>query len=382
MKLLSRRAETKPTLIFDIGSASIGAAVVTYKNGVPHMEHCIRRQMPFREHPGEAHFTVHLTELLSALAKDVLQEAFVKKTAGSPSKIVCVLSSPWTTTETTTASFTHKERFTVNERTMDNLLLQVKDRKRPPKEDEVVIEEAVISSLLNGYPTQAPLGKTAQSITVTVLESSMSQNLHERITDALAGVFGMDIPLIVRSSTLVSFSVARDIFDEARDFLLVDVTSEVTEIAVVRNSTLKDTLSFPYGRNILIRALAEKTGSIPEDAFSRLKLHFKEPQGALIPLVQEEESRWKKYFGSACAELAASSPLPYQVILVASPEFEEWFTSLLERVDFGQFTSTNDTFRVTPLIRKDIELGCTVGDGVLRDPFLIIGALFSSKIRA
>ena len=386
--IFKRSNTIKPVVIFDIGSASIGGAVVFFDKKVPHITYCTRMQLPFQEVADTKRLLPQIEEFLGQIAKDI-QKNGLQRTKGDsliPQEIVCVLSSLWTHTQTTCASFEHKKHFEVTDRIMDNLFSQIRktnkaNDKRGRKHMEV-IEEVIISSVLNGYPTQFPLGKEASRIEVTYLESTVTKKLHRGIRNAVLGVFSPDIPLLFRSFTLVSFCVARDIFENIKDFLLIDVTGEITELTVVRDSILEDTISFPYGRNTLIRDIAKKTGSVPEDVLARIKIAFSSTKdiSKMKDVIFEEEKRWTEMFGEACGEISSEmNPLPQRVFLVADTDYADWFHKMIERVDFSQFTATREAFQVSSLIGEHMENVCVLRDGVTKDNFLIIDSLLYNR---
>ncbi|MBI2618437.1 hypothetical protein HYW58_03235 [Candidatus Kaiserbacteria bacterium] len=383
-RVFSRHKDTQPVVIFDIGSASVGGAVVSLKES-PHVEYSTREYIPLQEVPDESHFIPVMAETLLRVGRDIQKTGLNRDgTSVLPRDIIAVFGSPWHDTRTIAASFEHHESFKVTDRVMDNLLAQIRDKKNNSPKDSgktsVVIEEKIIHSSLNGYVTNSPLGKTARRINVTFLESTVSKDMHERVSSVIHEVFSPDVPLILRSFTLTSFSLARDMFPEKKNFLLVDVTGEVSEISVIQDSILGDTLSFPYGRNTVVRNIAKSAGSLPEETLSRVKMYFSSGGNELEGQMTEEEKRWTEMFGKACAELSTSAlPLPQTVFLVADTVFAKWFKGMIERVDFSQFTITHESFQVFSLIEAHIEETCTAKEGVVCDSFLITEALFYNK---
>lgn len=384
IKRFSRsRKATRPVVMFDIGSASIGGAVVFFDKEIPNITYCKRIQLPFQEEADERHFLSQIEEILTQIVNDIQKNGLQSKNGQSiiPQEIVCVLSSLWSDTKTVSASFEHKEKFIVTNNIMDDLLSQIHEKNEEERKGSiVVIEEVIISSLLNGYPTQLPLEKETQRINVTFLESTVTKELHTKINDVIHKVFSPDIPLLFRSFTLVAFSVTRDMFEDIRDFFLVDVTGEITELAVIKDSILGDVLSFPYGRNTIVRDIAKKTNSIPEDVLARIKIAFASDSSDMKETIFEEEKQWTEMFGRACGELSSEiNPLPQNVFLIANTDYEDWFRKMIERVDFSQFTATREAFNVNFLIGKNIDEVCTLSNEVVQDSFLIMDSLFYNR---
>ena len=85
-------------------------------------------------------------------------------------------------------------------------------------------------------------------------------------------------------------------------------------------------------------------------------------------------------FGKACGELSSEiNPLPHNVFLISNTGYESWFRSMIERVDFSQFTATKESFHVDLLIGKQTEGTCILNDKVTQDSFLSIGSLFYNR---
>ena len=55
---------------------------------------------------------------------------------------------------------------------------------------------------------------------------------------------------------MASFIVARDMFTHKEDFILIDITGEITEIAVVKKK-LAGSVSYHVGTNFFIRKTSE-----------------------------------------------------------------------------------------------------------------------------
>ncbi|MEX0652321.1 MAG: hypothetical protein WD509_03275 [Candidatus Paceibacterota bacterium] len=381
--IFKKGASTQPVVIFDIGSASIGAAVVYFDTEVPRISYSARQALPFLGEADKKKLIPQIEEILSFATANIQKNGLTPQKGLSviPREIVCIFSPLWSETQTTEASFTHKEKFIVSDTVMDNLLAQIHENNKETKDDtEVVIEEVVISSLLNNYPTQAPLGKETLSINVSFLESSIDKNLDTKVRDVIYKTFNVDTPLLLRSFTLAAFSVARDIHENMKDFLLIDVTGEITDIAVVRSSVLKDTLSFPYGKNSIIRNVASRKGSIPEDVLARIKISLSSEDPEVKIDIKEEEKKWIDFFGKACEELSSDSmPLPREVFLITDTHYERLFRSMIEHVEFGQFTALKDPFLVKSFLKSKTKGMFLLDEGVLSDDFITIGALFYSR---
>lgn len=375
--------KTKRIILFDIGSASIGSAIVSFSyNKPPHIEHCSRTYIPFQDDIQEVRTQERLVAQLEAVAQGIVKSDYYRALHIRPDRVVCIISSPWHTTETLSASYNGKERIEVTEKIMDGLLQEIKTKTAAVPKESVNIEEVVVQSSLNGYATEVPLGKRAKRISVAMMRSAISSSLHRKATSAIEKAFG-HTPILFRSFSLAAFSVMRDVFKEDRDFLLVDVTGEVTEIIVVRNMVPTEFLSFPYGRNTLVRNVAQTLGSIPEEVESRIALSLSHNEQSVSAALEQEEKKWKDTFKGACVALFKEMlPLPEKVFLVADGKLCGWFLKLIGSDEFREYTTTAGPFSIIPLRNKGaIEGFCTIGEGAGEDPFLIVDTLFCDRIQ-
>jgi hypothetical protein len=77
---------------------------------------------------------------------------------------------------------------------------------------------------------------------------------------------------IHHSFPLTAFTALRDIFHELDEFLLLDVSGEVTDLSLVKNNVLLETMSFPKGSNFGTRRLAEDLNVSMDEANSSLRM--------------------------------------------------------------------------------------------------------------
>jgi len=383
MRFFTRNKIIQPIIIFDIGSASIGGAVVFFGGEMPKISYSTRIQLPFQEEVDRGRLLPQIEEILEKVSSDVQKNGLHTGTGKSikPHNIVCVLSSLWSNTQTTSASFENKEVFEVNDSIMDSLLEQIHKSKDTKKDGDVTIEEIVINSQLNGYSTRFPLKKEAKRIDITLLESSVAKEIYEKINNIIDKTFSPDISVVFRSSTLVAFSVARDIYEDMRDFIIVDVTGEITELAVVHNSILGDTISFPYGRNSLIRDIAKSTESVPEDILARVKILFSSIEVELEKNpFEKEEKKWIEMFSKACFEISSDiNPLPKNIFLIVDSSYEKWFHFMIKKTNFNGVPIVQEDYKINPIMKDKVSDLYESSSMSMRDNFIVVDALFYNR---
>ena len=158
----------------------------------------------------------------------------------------CILSSSWYEVQIKNLKFKEEKLFNISSKFISAILDE--ESKKFTESRGKLIEKNVIQILLNGYNTNNPYGKEALTVDTTIFISSMSGEIQDRIKDILETVFtSSDVSF--NTFALASFSVVRDIFKTEKNFLLLDISGEMTDIILVRNETITKIASFKLGRN-------------------------------------------------------------------------------------------------------------------------------------
>ena len=137
------------------------------------------------------------------------------------------------------------------------------------------MEKNIIQTLLNGYNVNKPYGKETNRIDITLFMSMISDEIRRKVRDIIEKIFNTD-NILYNSFALASFSVTRDVFSAEKDFLLMDISGEVSDIMLIRDDVIVKTSTFPLGSNFLIRKTAEALNIIPEEAHSLIRLFFEQ----------------------------------------------------------------------------------------------------------
>jgi hypothetical protein len=394
--LLRRGIPPRIRVIFDISSGSIGATIVSSNSvGAPYIHYWVRQPIPFQKHFNAERLLNLMQKTLSSVAEDIIHKGFPAvrgKKAFMHSRleeIVCVLSSPWSSSRVKVLRYQKEKPFPVTNQLLRDLIDQTqKHALREMATDEgpsvndahEVIEQSIIHIALNGYPTSSPHGKSARRIELSLLVSLVDEQIQAMIRTTLSECFHIGT-VSLRSSTLVTFSAVRNLYPDANDFLLVDVGGELTDVAVIREDVLVDLVSFPVGKNTLIRSIATKLGTHPEEAYSLLRMaetNGTSPQ-VRIDTIRAAEKRWEDAFEHALADLSANILLPGSLFLTAEEDTLAWFSKLVGKTRFGNATVTNEAFLINPLTQKELCTSYQSDKNLIPDPTLTLEALFEQQ---
>lgn len=377
----------KPVIILDIGSASIGGAIVLIKkNNPPVVLYSVRKQIKMKD---DVNFSRFLS-LMSDTLESVLTE-LSKVSKVSAKRTFCILSSPWYTSMTHFIKIEKKIPFVVTHKMIDTLI----DKEVSVISSDVVkgkkivggvprvIDVQNIQTKLNGYETSNPYNKKTKLVEVTLFVSIGSEKTIKLIEDKVLRIFHNNIEF--SSFSLASFVAIRDIFNES-NFLSIDITGEVTDVSMVKNNVLMKNTAFPLGRNFLIRRIASGLNTTVEEAISLFSMFNEDKNDPLTSdklskILTEAKKEWIASFTEVLHLFSRDFSVPYSVFITADNDVQEWFMSAINEENFGQFTLINNEFEIKILNEKLMSKFCSIkSDDILKDPFIILEAMFIERI--
>ena len=376
-------------VIFDIGSASIGGAFVELNTGkVPDIIFTTRRDIPFRE-------KLNFDRFLNSMIK-TLEELFaLMQKAGGRTRVdqaYCVLASPWYASQTRLIKYSQETPFAITADGLDKLIkkeielfresklfTRSKGGDTPPE----IVESKIIQIKLNGYEMKDPYGKKASELEVAVYISMIPGSIRASINESIAK-FWHPRGLHFSSFSFTAFDTIRDIFPDESSFLFMDIAGEVTDISLAKDNVLLQSISFPAGKNKLIRALVEKMKTTPALAVSELELysdHRSTPEHAKMieEVLGKTTKEWQVSFRDALQRFAKEFPIPRAIFYTADDNITEWFERAIRETNFEQFSQEGGVFVVRSLGNTFLNKFVHLVDPDLEDPFLAIEVIFANK---
>jgi hypothetical protein len=376
-------------IVFDIGSSSIGGAFVSIDQGKPpEIIFTTRKDIPFQE-------KLNFPRFLQLMIK-TLEEMFTSmQKAGGGVKVTqafCILASPWYASQTRLVHYNQPEQFIVTEKGLNKLIQKEIDIFRDSKlfsrgkmDDAMpeIMESKNIQMKLNGYEVRDPFGKRVNELEVALYISMIPSNIYKSINESIMKFWHVD-NVHFASFAFVAFDTIRDIFSDESSFLFMDISGEVTDISLAKDNVLLESISFPVGKNMLIRNLAEEMGVPVALANSELNLylenkstpqHAKQMEATLGPAAKE----WLRLFENALAELAAEFPIPRTLFYTTDNNVNKWFRDAIEKTDFKKFAQDDGEFAIRSLGGEFLGRFVKVVEPAFQDQFLTIEAIFAKK---
>ncbi|MFA5841661.1 MAG: hypothetical protein WC835_01700 [Candidatus Paceibacterota bacterium] len=264
-----KKETQKSFLVFDVGNGSVGGALVLKnEDGNLKIISSCRADIPTGE---QVDFDNLFKSTLQAI--DDISPSLTKTALSGTAPVFVILASPWYVSQTKIVSIKNERILTLNRDLRDEIISkEISDFeeslangniktaigspiKNKEKNELDIIESQIIHSTLNGYETSKPVDKKAAEAVLSLYLSVSQKNITSGITQKLYTHFPHS-KISFHSFPLAYFDAIRDIFPDKNDFLLLDVSGEITDVSLVRKGVLLETVSFPMGRNFILRRVA------------------------------------------------------------------------------------------------------------------------------
>ncbi|MFH1608485.1 MAG: hypothetical protein ABH951_00495 [Patescibacteria group bacterium] len=374
-------------LVFDVGSSSVGAAFFrTQKSGVPRIIYSIREPILLEKNIDPERFLESSLKSFELIVKKV-----ASKGIGVPAKVFCVLSSPWYASQTRIIKLEKDESFVFDTKLADSLIdKEVKAFKDEHfsnfigEEDKIrIIELKNMKISLNGYTISSPLNQKVKSVEMMVFFSMSPENVLlklERIIDA--HYHGKEVKF--SSFSIASFTVARDTFVLQDNFLLVDIGGEITDISMIKKDIICSSISFPLGRNFMIREVALALKCSLSEAKSFISL-FKDGHAIeslekkLEPIIDDIKTKWLKGFQESLVSVSNDISIPASIFITVDQDLADFFSKIIKTEQFSQYTLTEAKFRTIFLGTEALHGIAIVDKNMAHDAFLIIESIYINR---
>jgi len=376
-------------LCLDIGSANIGASLIALYPGTiiqPEVISSSRKDIPFTDELNFDDFLIAMTKTLHLVLLDIH-----KKAKGVPEKAFVVLASPWYASETKKIHYSKDTPFTFTKEIWDALL---KDEVKHFEDEHMskykhigdharLLEKKNIKVYLNGYDTENPVGKKTKTLDLSLYLSMSPLSILSLIHTKIQSVFAID-KIRFSSFLYASFVVFRDMISESKDFICIDVGGEVTDIAIIKDDAIVDSVSFPLGKNALIRSLSKSLKVSPPDVLSLFALYSSgrcedKIKNKIESALAKIQSEWLSHFQKGLMTMKGELEVPNAVFITADKDVGEWFRMAVENDEFGQYALSERKFNAILIDGSILNRYVTWNGELESDPFIMLETIFISR---
>ncbi len=393
MGLFKHSSSDDLSLVLDIGSASIGGSLVRFpkgkgsSNSKPAILYSVRTDLVFEE---DLNFESFLAKMLLALA-DVVKKVHDAR-LGAPKYAYCTLASPWYASQTrviklsknTPFIFSHKMASELIEKERKAFELEHADRYRELGESVRILEAKTVRVTLNGYRVKDPIGVKATDLNMTLYLSMSPEAILASIEEVIEKVFNLK-HIVYSSFAFASFITTRDLFVHEDNFVLLDIGGELTDISIIKDGMLVESISFPYGKNFLLRKISKALGKSGGESLSLYRIYSdlkleKNLADKLSQVLKDAQTEWLTNFTTALSSISLDLGIPDTVFLTADRDTSSWFIASLESEEFHKYTTTEHQFRIISLGTVSTSDYLNFSKDTLRDPFIMLEAIFITRI--
>jgi len=390
--LFSKKFEAEAELIIDIGSKSVGGGIFEKdSNGSAKLLYTAREPISFQTKiTGEnllSSAVKSLSNLLLHLEKYGINH--LRTPSGQKYRIrsaVIIISSPWHSSETKLLRLNFGKPVTITKSFINEILdkeeksfeNELKGSARS-KNDFCQLERKIIEMRLNGYSTGEPYGKETENLEIQMFNSVIPVKILEKIESLVSRYFHIE-NFIFHTFSVASFASIRESFPEIKDFLIVQVGGEITDIVVVKKGNISETISFPLGHNGLLRVLEKICSNHPRCSLEALvTLHRETGATAADKLkvekaIKETKSLWLDNFNKAISNFSDEAFIPNTIFLFEENPYSSIFEHALRE------TSVNTHFTVKVFGQEMADK--SIGTGVIAqsDPILSMETDFAASV--
>ncbi|MCX6703179.1 MAG: hypothetical protein NTV02_00610 [Candidatus Zambryskibacteria bacterium] len=338
-------------LVLDIGNASLAASLVHFKVGEsPEFLYTVRLPLRISEHAHseklQATLFTQLTSILEQVGKRGFAHEYFKKNDKKIAKVLCVFASPWYVSKTKKVPISNTKPFVITKAFLDDVILKETELFQKElqagahgeefKKGVVVVEKTIVDARINGYFLNNPVGQKTNECVVTLYLGLSSEEIVSRIQEELFTFFHTKhLDCIFHSFPLVAHKTLSLLFPGEKDYLICDISGEVTDITKVSAGVVGDTKSFPSGKFFLIRKLAAVL-DVPLDVALSF-LHLWKSRGVTADMdekinqvISDVEHEWSIYLEDALSSLGEISTLPKKIFITIDTDVADVFLEFLK----------------------------------------------------
>ncbi len=385
----SKQEQEKLIAIFDIGSGSVGGAIVKMPqnpNSIPTIISSTRTEIVFHS---EIKFDVFLEDMANALMKT--SEDLYNTKVGAPSEIVCILASPWYVSESRIIKIEKNSPFVFSKKFADELIHKeieilnstYEKKYESAKSAPELIESKIISVYLNGYKTNDPLNKHVKKVEMNMVISLSPEDCVAKIRQNIEKTFH-GTPIRFGAFMSSAYIAVREKYVDASQYLLMDISGEVTDMAIVSNDIIKFSFSFPFGRQTLYRFLNEKLGKSIMETKSLFSLYVsntleKGQKDILEVALASIRESWIEAFRQSVKGLSNNAfTLPSTIFMIADDDILKWFSNIIENDPYFRSLMSDQKSEILTLEGPEFINMCGVKNTSC-DPFLMIESIAVSR---
>ncbi len=331
-------------VLIDIEAESVAGAYTYAAEGqIPTLLYV--RRLPIEIREGE----IHETAMLRALT--ILGDALIREGApvlarvagsGTVKSILVSIDAPWQQTSVRTEKFEGEHPFIftkelVDEALKNNVLVSIN-----ATQGKVLCDESIIGTLLNGYATHNPYGRSVHRASVVVLTSLIEQSVAESVTNTFRSLYHTKDITIIGGNSL-RYQALRASFPHEHDLLILDATGPIISISLVRS-------------DLLVAITQQHGGTISS------------------PI-------WIKEVSHGLDELSKKNPLPHTIFLITRDIDTAVAENALREARLGSLWLSDNPPKIVSILPSHLTAMVRQTDTAVLDLPLLLMAIYASRTK-
>lgn len=346
--------ESSKYLLIDIGSDFISATLVAVSAMAPFKKPEIyfftKERIAVSENFDFKFFVMQMGKALKKVCTDV-----VHSSNSIPEEVHVFLHSPWCAQQNRNITFVKTSSFEFTQGFARELIKR--ELARIGKENSGLVsgpanvfEYQTVGVKLNGYEVANPFGKSAKEVSMNVETAFAEEEILNNIKELLAHAFN-ERNIIFHSAVLSSYVAVMDTVSDVKDFLLLTVGGNISELTLVRNDKLLQSASFPCGENNILQKASLALG-VPVhevETWHKLSSSGKADSNIIAQLkhVHADISNYfNELFRGALVGITETLHAPKNIFVIASPTVAPAVMDFIQNDEFAQYTLAQEKFNV------------------------------------
>lgn len=370
---LFSKPKKRSIVLVDIGSASVGGAYAHFEPNMPPAIYYTAR-VPIEkrpEEPADDAMVRSLTVLADILIKHGAPTLREETGSAHIDGIVASIASPWQETTIRVESKQEEKPYLFTH----DLLKEMAARNTKDHPERIETGESVIATILNGYDIQNPFGKRVKRADIVILSSTIDKQVAEKVEKALRRAYHAH-EITMTAFAPLSYAVMRDLYPHEKDFLILDVAGESTELAFVKRGLLTDIASIAQGTNALIDAIAKVHTRLTHNG----KVIDTERNAQFADFVSETEKDWLCGLVEALKGFSSRHALPRTLFLLADANARGYLERLLDNPELHSIWLSDEPLSIISVSPKHMSQYLRTRGKAEGDMYLAMMALFYNKM--
>ncbi len=382
---LKKKITTDREIILHIGSASVVGAFVERSGSISKIVACVASDITVLPNVAFAEFEREMEKALT-----LTLASLSKLRLPAPDQTRVFFSSPWYASQVRVAKMSRPTMFVATTAMLNDMV----DREIKAFSDDELkasygagdpllpLESHILQVKLNGYPTASPAGVSARELELALFLSVASERMIRKVEDIVRHQFAAAVSFGTFLSA--SFLVSREMFPHEDGYLLIDIGGEVTDVSLVREGALIQSVSFDLGRNFILRKLSVGLNRTIPEALSLCTLYAENKvedtvKSQCATILKGAKDEWLDAFQKTIFSVSNELSIPNTILLSVGTDIAPWFIETISREEFHQHSLTGKEFKVIVLDAQLFRDSLTFAEAVPRNPCIIIETLASVK---